>query len=39
MKINELGTITDDVIEAARSTLVIGIKTAKRTCEKAAKRS
>jgi hypothetical protein len=25
MKINELGTITDDVIEAARSTLVIGI--------------
>ncbi|MGY2745959.1 hypothetical protein ACVWZ8_003076 [Arthrobacter sp. UYCu723] len=25
MKINELSTITDDVIEAARSTLVIGI--------------
>jgi DNA transposition AAA+ family ATPase len=25
MKINELGTITDDVVEAARSTLVIGI--------------
>ncbi len=25
MKINELDTITDDVIEAARSTLVIGI--------------
>lgn len=25
MKINELNTITDDVVEAARSTLVIGI--------------
>ncbi|MBG6191670.1 hypothetical protein IWX64_002637 [Arthrobacter sp. CAN_A212] len=25
MKINELTTITDDVVEAARSTLVIGI--------------
>ncbi|MBG0738062.1 hypothetical protein IV500_01255 [Paeniglutamicibacter antarcticus] len=25
MKINELSTITDDVIEAARSTLVVGI--------------
>jgi len=25
MKINELNTITDDVVEAARSTQVIGI--------------
>ena len=25
LKINELDTITDDVVEAARSTLVIGI--------------
>lgn len=25
MKINELTTITDDVVEAARSTLVVGI--------------
>lgn len=25
MKINELNTITDDVVEAARSTLVIGL--------------
>jgi len=25
MKINDLQTITDDVVEAARSTLVIGI--------------
>jgi hypothetical protein len=25
MQINELNTITDDVVEAARSTLVIGI--------------
>lgn len=25
IKINELTTITDDVVEAARSTLVIGI--------------
>jgi len=25
MKINDLQTITDDVVEAARSTLVIGV--------------
>lgn len=31
MKINELSTITDDVIEAARSTLVIGIRKTRQT--------
>ncbi|MET3206258.1 UNVERIFIED_ORG: hypothetical protein ABIB21_003077 [Arthrobacter sp. UYEF13] len=37
MKINKLSTITDDVIEATRSTLVIGIsQTAKPGCEKTA---
>lgn len=37
MKINEFSTTTDDVMEAARSTLVVGISwTAKPGCEKTA---
>lgn len=31
MKINELNTVTADVIEAARSTLVIGIRRNRQT--------